>query len=165
MDLQAESKRISENLVKLKEELFEKREIIRKEMEENLQDLKEASSKGDRSENAAFTSATEKAQDLEIQYANVEKQINQIEKVRKEEKYKNIGMVVIYTTVLLEIPEKNKQIVLKLYPEGVSDVDKGILARDCAVGKAIWHKTIGDSFYVTTKLTGSQLKYIIRDFY
>lgn len=165
MDLRAESKRISENLVKHKQELYEKREIIRKEMEENLQDLKEASSKGDRSENAAFTSATEKAQDLEIQYANVEEQINQIEKVKKEEKYKNIGMVVLYTTVLLEVPEKNKQLVLKLYPKGVSNVDKGILAMDTAVGKAIWHKKINDSFYVTTKMTGSQLKYILKDFY
>ena len=165
MDLQAKSKEISENLVKLKEELIQQRQIILDETEENLRDLKEASSQGDRSENAAFTAATEKAQDLQIQFANVEKQINEIENMRKESNYKNIGMVVYYTTVLLEVPARNKQFVLKLYPNGVSDIDKGILARNCAVGQAIWQKAVGDSFYVVDKMTGEDLQYVIKDFY
>lgn len=165
MDLKAKSKEISESLSKLKGELYHNREIIQIEMEKNLQDLKDASSKGDRSENAAFTAATEKAQDLTIQLANIEKQINDINSVRKEENYRNIGMVVYFTTVLLRVPSKNKSFVLKLYPKGVSDIAKGILAKDCDVGKAIWQKRKGDEVYVVDKRTGEDLKYIIEDFY
>ena len=59
MDLKAKSREISESLVKLKEELHQTKETIQQEMEKNLQELKDASSKGDRSENAAFTAATD----------------------------------------------------------------------------------------------------------
>jgi transcription elongation GreA/GreB family factor len=165
MDLKAKSREISESLVKLKEELHQTKETIQQEMEMNLHELKDASSKGDRSENAAFTAATEKAQDLTIQLANVEKLLNDIENMKKEEKYRNIGMVVYYTTVLLYVPAKNRRFVLKLYPNGVSDIGKGILARNCAVGKAIWQKHKGDEVFVIDKCTGEDLKYIIEDFY
>ena len=165
MDLKTKSKEISQNLVQHKNKLYEDRDIVRKEIEDNLQDLKDASSQGDRSENAAFTAATEKAQDLQIQYANIEMQINEIEKLRKEENYKPIGMVVYYTTVLLEVPEKNREFVLKLYPGSVANIDKGILARNCPVGQAIWRKTKGESFYVPDRMTGAPLKYIIKDIY
>ena len=58
MDLETKSREISESLVKLKEELYQTKETIQQEMEKNLQELKDASSKGDRSENAAFTAVT-----------------------------------------------------------------------------------------------------------
>lgn len=165
MDLQAKSQEISENLKQLKEELIRNRSIIQEEMDDNLKDLKEAASKGDLSENAAFTAATEKAQDLMIQLANINKQIAAISNMHKEDKYKNIGIVVYYTTVLLDVPAKKKKFVLKLYPNGVSDVAKGILAKDCSVGQAIWQKHKGDVVYVVDKCTGEDLKFIIEDFY
>lgn len=165
MDLQAKSKEISENLVRLKEELIQNRAVIQAEMEDNMGDLRDAASKGDLRENAAFTAATEKAQDLMIQLANIDKQIAAISNLHKEDKYKNIGMVVYYTTVLLDVPAKNRKFVLKLYPNGVSDIAKGILAKDCSVGQAIWQKCKGDVVFVTDKQTGEELKYIIEDFY
>ena len=100
MDLETKSREISESLVKLKEELYQTKETIQQEMEKNLQELKDASSKDDRSENAAFTAATEKAQDLTIQLANVEKLLNDIENMKKEEKYRNIKKRLAFSGLL-----------------------------------------------------------------
>lgn len=163
MNLAEESIRISGNLKKLIDKLESEKSDITDEMDKNLQDLRDASSKGDRSENAAFTAAVEKVSDLNAQLANVNKQLQQIKSLKKEDKYKNIGMVVYYTTVLLEV--NGKQFIFKLYPGEVSAIEDGILSSECRVGKAIWKKKVGDIVSVRHKVTGENLKYKIVDMY
>lgn len=164
MNLVEESQKISGRLQELLDKLYEDKAVVLKEKEKNLQDLKDASSKGDRSENAAFTAAAEKVSDLNIQESNISKQIAQIENLPMAFKYKSIGMVVLYTTMLLDI-DGSKQYVFKLYPGGVSAIDKGILAADSRVGKAVWHKEKGDKFTITHNVTGEEKVYTILDLY
>lgn len=163
MDLKQESLRISGNLQRFRERLISHREQIIDEMSRNLEDLKEASNQGDRSENAAFTSAVEKVSELNGQLANVEKQLAEINSITDEDRYKPIGMVVLYSTVLLRTVIGD--IVLKLYPGEVSSIEDGILAQNVPVGKAIWAKEKGDTFSVRHKVTGEQVVYEILDLY
>ena len=149
----------------LRDELIKQRQDTKDDIEQNLKALREASSQGDRSENQDFTTATEKAHNLQIQLSQVEMQLNEMSKVRMEDKYKHIGMIVYYTTVQLYIPSMDKRMVVKMYPGKISDISKGILAEECAIGRAIWKREKGDTVYVTEQTTGEELKYVIEDFY
>ena len=51
----------------------------------------------------------------------IDTRIRSIKYKVQEEKYVPIGMIVTYTTVLLRVQD-GREFIVKLYPEGVSDV-------------------------------------------
>lgn len=163
MDLKEASIQISEKLDALRKKLYEDKEKVNREIADNLEDLKAASAKGDHSENAAFTNAIEKLGALNGQLALIIKQISEIEAMDGESRYKPIGMVVYFTTMLLQ--QGTTELVLKLYPGEISAIEDGVLAEKCELGRAIWNKEIGDVVTLTHRVTGNPITYKIVDMY
>ena len=73
-------------------------------------------------------------------------------------------MIVTYTTVLLRVQD-GREFIVKLYPEGVSDVVRGIFSTDSPLGVALWKKEIGDIITLEHKTTGELIQYTIIDIY
>lgn len=167
MDLKKASKQISESVVVLKQELEQQKLRTIKSIEEVTEELKSPTAQTDKRENAAFSDAISK---LSLENATLKVLNRNIEVIKKlkEVNYKSIQMVVLYSTVLLRLDcsgKETREFYYKLFPEGVSDLEKHILAKDSPVGQAIWLKEVGESVTLTHKVTGELLHYTIVDVY
>ena len=101
MNLKEQSKKISERLAALIQELEDQKNNTIMLLEKTTEEFKEASAQGDRSENAAFTEATTKLSMYNVTLSLIDTRIRSIKYKVQEEKYVPIGMIVTYTTVLL----------------------------------------------------------------
>lgn len=162
--LQQESLRISDNLVKLQNELENQKAETIKAIDDMTEEFKIASAQGDHSENAAFSEAKSKLSMYNVTLSILDTRLKSIANKVDESNYKSIGLVTLYSTVKLEIPD-GREFVYKLYPEGVSDINKGILAADSPVGRAIWLKEVGDIVTLEHIVTGEPIRYKIKDIY
>ena len=164
MNLKEQSKKISERLAALIQELEDQKNNTIMLLEKTMEEFKEASAQGDRSENAAFTEATTKLSMYNVTLSLIDTRIRSIKYKVQEEKYVPIGMIVTYTTVLLRVQD-GREFIVKLYPEGVSDVVRGIFSTDSPLGVALWKKEIGDIITLEHKTTGELIQYTIIDIY
>lgn len=77
--------------------------------------------------------------------------------------YNKCGLILMYTTVRLKLKYNGEEKILtyKIYPEGVSILNIGIIARNCKVAEAIINKEIGYKF----KIAPANAEYEILDIY
>ena len=163
MTLQEHSKQISENVRLWETEIEERKKDIAREIELTTEDLKEASAKGDRRENAEFTDALERLSQLNIQLSNIDMQSKELRALDESEEYEPIGLVIPFATCRLCVA--GEVFVLKLYSGNISDISKGVLAQNSPVGQAIWLKPAGATVAVEHRLTGEPVIYNIEEIY
>lgn len=166
IDLKEESRRIGQSFKDLIVSLSAQHEDAVKKKEEIMEVLQKAVSEGDLSENSAYTAAVDDLSVCTRNIVSLRDSIRNAEAVKEDfSSYEPIGMVVLYTTVLLRRDDTGEEYVVKLYPEGVSDLEKGIISKDSPIGNAIWHKEKGDSFHLSHRATGEDILWKIVDIY
>lgn len=157
------SKEISIRFQKIKEDAVEQKQKIILDIEKNAEELKKAAEKGDRSENAEYSAAVEKASLLSVALSDLDARLKMMDKVDDEDQYEPIGMVVMYSTV--RFSHGSQEFIYKIYPEGVSDISNGILAKDAPIGRMLWLKEPGEEVSLEHRITGDILKYRIEEVY
>lgn len=124
-------------LKKIKEELRNLTEDVRKKINDDIQKAKEF---GDLSENAAYTSAME-ARDLnETRIAELEDMIMN-SKIVISDKGNKDGIVSVGDTVVMK-PENGEEITLTVVGVGESDLSKNKVAADTPIAEAILGKKV-----------------------
>ena len=164
MTLQEESKRIALNLEKLKEELEEQRVAMLLAIDKMSKEYRYASAQGDLRENAAFTEAQSKLSMYNLTLNTIDARLQSIVKGFDSVNYRPIGLVTLFSTLRLRLPG-DRSFVFRLYPEGISDVGKGIISIDSPVGKGLWLKEQGSTITITHRITGEPIQYYIEDIY
>lgn len=84
-------------------------------------------------------------------------------KVASLPRYNTCGIVVPYTTVRLDM--NGKLMTYRIYPEGVSFIDIGVMAANARVARAILGKEKGESVSIRHDSNGTLLTYKIVDIY
>lgn len=157
------SEEISIKFKQIKEKAIEKKLEIIKDIEKTTEELRVASEKGDRSENAEFSAAVDKLQLLNASLSNLDDRLKMMNKVSGEDDYEPINMIVMYSTV--RFTHEGREFIFKIYPEGVSDLSSGIIAKDDPIGRMLWLKEPGDEISLEHRVTGDVLKYKIEEVY
>ena len=168
MDLKARSEEISNSFLKLRQNLVEQKKEVVKDIDQATTDLQKASAEGDHRENADYSKAIKDLQILSINARNLEVQLKELEFANEPEQYQPIGIVVMYSTVRLLVECEGKpsqELVYKVYPNSISDIASGILAKDSMLGTAIWMKTVGTVVTLNHRLTGDPIQYKILEIY
>lgn len=163
MDLKQVSQEITDKFIALRTNDEHEKLRILKEMETTAEEMRKAAEQGDRSENAEYTAAVDKLSLLNIQISDVDERLSRMLQVDLEEEYVPIGMVVMYSTVRLEV--EGKTYVYKVYPEGISEITQNILDKESRLGRAIWKKRVGDVVYLKHRITGAAVAHKIVDIY
>lgn len=168
IDLVTFSKRASAEVSNMNEELQKTILVLQKSEVEEREVLKRAAAEGDLRENAAFTEAVKKLARIGGDIARSYSQIEALRKVR-EVNYVPVGKVVLYTTVRLIYciagSKDYKEIVVKLYPENVSNAGKGILAINTPVGARLIDCKEGDVFNIPHTKRGRLVQYKVEEIY
>lgn len=165
MDLRVKSEEIRKAFEDTKTELLKRKQQISDDIQSYTDDYREANTHGDRSENAAFEEAVKNLQRANADYAEVESNLSAVNLVKDLEKYVPIGVVVLYTTVHLRCLEDNTEYVYRIFPKGVSDLERGIMAEDTRISKALMGKTKGDIIRISHIVESEELSYVIEDIY
>ena len=165
IDLKEKSREISESLKALENDLKTQREITYQSIEETREDVKVASAMGDRSENVAFSDAVQKLQQLQTTMASIEQRLKLMKNIKDtDEEYVPIDMIVMYSTFKIR-DSFGEVFIFKMYPEGVSDIDRNILDKNSPLGKLLWRRVIGDVITLNHKVTGEPIDYTILEIY
>lgn len=165
MDLKAISESISKSIKDLKVDLQEQKVNKLDELDRLTTEYKIASAQGDRSENAAFTEAVDGMGKCAGELASINKQIALLDNLTEEDSYEPINLVVLFSTVRLKVIDTGEEFVYKLYPKGISDLDRKIISEDSPVGKLLMRKEVGDIISIEMPLQGKVIKYQVMDIY
>ena len=165
MSLQEKAEEIRNAFEATKEELKERLSQISRDIDSYTEEYRIANTHGDRSENAAFTDAVEGLQRCNTDYSETSTIYVAAESVKDIDKYSPIGIIVLYTTVSLRRLEDGSTYVYRIFPKGVSDLDRGIISEDSPIGKALLGKKKSDTIKVTHLIKGVEYNYFIEDIY
>lgn len=165
MSLKEKSMEIQEAFESTKKELRERLEQISKDIDSYTEEYRIANTHGDRSENAAFEDAVKNLQRANSEYSEIANNYNATEAVKDINKYSPIGVIVLYTTVQLKCLDDGSIYIYRIFPKGVSDLERGIMAEDSRIGKALMGHTKGETIKVVHNVKGSEYNYIIEDIY
>ena len=165
MDLKTISESISKSIKDLKVDLQEQKVNKLDELDRLTTEYKIASAQGDRSENAAFTEAVDGMSKCTSELASINKQIALLDNLTEEDSYEPINLVVLFSTVRLKVIDTGEEFVYKLYPEGISDLERKIISEDSPVGKLLMRKEVGDIISIEMPLQGKVIKYQVIDIY
>lgn len=164
--LKRRSAEISQSMSVLRDELARKLEKYDAELREAQVAMQKAYEMGDLRENAEFDAAVSRCGTLSYSRLLVKQQLEVINAIDTDEEYVPIGMVVMFSTVLLvNDRDIRKKFIFKLYPEGVSDLDRGILSLDSPIGRALYLKSAGAEFETEHRVTGEKRKWQIKAVY
>lgn len=158
---------ISESLSQLREELIQVIQEYDKEIKEAQIALQRAYEMGDLRENAEFDAALQRCSTLGYSRGLAEQKLRSINGVGEDEKnYEPIGMVVMYSTVLLTNDrDTGVEFVFKLYPADVSDLGRRILSVDSPIGKLLYLRNVGDVFNTEHRVTGVKRRWKVEAVY
>lgn len=165
--LETASAQISQSVHMLREELTRKLGEYDTEIKEAQVALQKAYEMGDLRENSEFDAAVSRCGELSYSKLLMKKKLESIEAIGvEEEDYVPIGMVVMFSTVLLvNNKDKDREFIFKLYPAGVSDLDRGVLSIDSIIGRVLYMKETGAQFETSHRVTGEKRKWQIRAIY
>ena len=162
--LMEESKKIDEGFAGLQSDLLNQRAETLKKIDLETENLKKASAMGDRSENAAFTDAVDELKRLRVTLSNIDLQIKSMGSREVGKKYVPIGMIVLYSTFVLQ-DNYGEKFIFKMCPENVSDLDRKMLAKNSPIGKMLWLKEKGDQVKLEHGRTGEMITYTVLEVY
>lgn len=83
-------------------------------------------------------------------------------------KYNNCGKIVTYSTIKLECNNEDKgisEMVIKIYPKGVSFVDIGVIAADSRIGSLLLGRKVGDTVSLIHNSNKKLLMYTVKEIY
>jgi transcription elongation factor GreA len=141
-----------ETLEKLKEEL---QEMKTKTAFRIAQEIHEAASFGDLSENAAYAAAKEEKALLDQKIAELEAIINNSEVISQSQR---IDKVTIGTTVYLQTDSKT--IKYTILDPIIADPQKGIISYESPIGQALLNHKKGDIIEIDTPKGRTQYKIV-----
>ncbi len=127
--------------------------------------------KGDRSENATFEAAVKEIKDSQLEIINREKEQQRLSIVREASKYNSVGKILLYTTFKVKVTSNtggsldNKELVFRIYPDGISYPMDRIIAANSRLAIAAFNHRVGDKIKVTNNSTGTDVEYTILDIY
>ena len=158
---------ISNSLKQYEDDLLKQISDSEKEKEAYAEDYRKASAQGDRSENAELTVAIEGLSKVNRKIKNARVQLRNIKtKVKDHSNYKPVGKVVVYSTVkLARLGPTGETYVFKVFPPGISDLERRILDVESRIGRAILLRQKGDIVHVEHELYGTPVKWVIEDIY
>ena len=165
MDLKKKSEEIRLAFEETRTDLLKRKKQIAEDIESYTEEYRIANTHGDRSENAAFEEAVKNMQRANADYAEVEETLSAVNLVQDLDKYTPIGVVVMYTTVHLKCLEDNTEYVYRIFPKGVSDLDRGIMSSETRVSKELMGKRKGDIIQISHSVKSEEFSYLIEDIY
>jgi len=149
--------------------LEERLKVLGVDIERETERMKVAASHGDFKENSEYKSAVEAIASKTQELSDTAVSLDEFSRIR-EIGYVPTGRVTLYSTVKLEFSTeeditKKRYISFKIFPNDISDISHGILAKNTPIGLAIWSRRIGDVVSVVDKSTGDPVKYRIVGIY
>lgn len=165
LDLKQVSRQVSQDLGGLRQELVGEWKRLEADLEDAQLQLQKAYGEGDLRENAEFEAAVSRCSLVSSSLQMVDEKLQRLNSFDENEEYYPIGMVVMFSTVLLTNNVDEGQYVFKLYPAGVSDIERKILALDSPIGQAIYLKGKGSMFSMEHHVTGVLRVWKIEDVY
>lgn len=140
-----------EGYTKLKEEFKDLRTRARKEIAEQIE---EARSHGDLSENAEYDAAKEAQGKLETRISELEETLSRSRVL--DEKKVDTSKVYVLSTVTLLNQNTNKEMKYTLVSKQEADFSQGKISLESPIGSALMGKEIGD--VVSVKVPAGQLE-------
>ncbi len=89
--------------------------------------------------------------------------LEDVKKMKSVFPYNTCGVIVPYTTVRVELD--GKRYTYKIYPEGISFIDNGVIAANSALAAALLGRNVGDVVSVKHASKGTTLRYKVVDIY
>lgn len=165
LSIEEESRRITRNLKDKEVELQNELKHVNKLIEETAKEFKDAASKGDVRENAAYAEAESKLTKLNTQKLYLLKDIEAIVSVSSDLKYVSKSYIDLYSTFRLERVDTGEVSTWKVYPGSLSDVERGILSSECSIYELLAGKESGDTVKTTNKISGKSVQFTVREVY
>lgn len=159
---------IKDRFIKLYSDACNKIDELDASINEVLQVIRDASTAGDLSENAAYSEAQDdlsKRVAQKMHFFNIKDTTEKIVERLKETEYKQSSVVTEYSTVIIENMLTNDILSFSIFPSALSNPVLGILSTKCRAYGAMQNKSIGDTFYVKDKRTGRNVVFEIKDIY
>lgn len=162
MTLQQRAEEIAGLLEQKKEALLQMKVKLAQQRADCLEEYRQANT-GDRSENAPLEAAIKHMQETNAAIVTNSKQLEQLEDIADLSRYNSVGIVVMYSTVRLSLD--GKELIYRIYPDGVSFVDIGVIAANSRLATALMGKVVGDSVDLDHISKNTTLTYRIEEIY
>ncbi len=141
-----------EGLVKLKQELEERKTVTRKEI---ARAIKEAKEQGDLSENAEYTEAKRQQRENEAKIIKLENIIRTSKVIEKGSKSKG---ELVEVGSIVEVESKGKRMNFEVVGSSEADPINGKISNESPIGKAFLGKKKGEVFEVELP-NGKKMEY------
>lgn len=159
------SKRISKSLKDRYLELKEHLKDVNRLISSTAKEFKEASAKGDHSENAAYSEAKDKLTKLNTQKLYLLMDIESIENVTNDLKYVPKSYIDIYSTFRLERYDTKEITTWRVYPGSISDIDRGIMSSESPIYSLLEDREKNDIIKTTNRINGKTIEFKILEVY
>jgi len=173
MNLKERSEAIDKKLIDHLTKLAESKQKAQTKQKEASNKYSDALKDGDLRENNAYEEAIKDLQNAKLEIVEREDEIAKINgSIGELENYVHTPYISEYSTVHLVLEEGDAdamgipdEFVFKLFPNGTSVVDMGIISCDAGVGATLIDKQVGDKIRLKRDLLGLSAVYRIEDFY
>lgn len=180
MDLKSVAEQIENDLAHIYTTHLKRRANLNDE-KKKCQEEYMAANTGDRSENAPLQAAIENLKRNNLDIRECENVISGLaaiedagflkkifeegsEVLKGKRKYNSIGKVVMYSTVRLDF--EGDELIFRIYPDGVSHIDIGVMAANSKLASSLMGKVVGDKVSVTRNSSaGKYAVYTIKEIY
>lgn len=135
---------------------------LSKERLECIEEYKLANT-GDRSENAPLEAAIRHMSETNSAMLVVSTQLHQLDKIHDIKKYNSVGIVLPYSTVLLEC--NGEEHIYRIFPDDISFVEFGIISVKSRLAAALLGKVVGDVVEVDHTSKKISLSWTIKEIY
>jgi len=133
-----------EGLKKLQDEYENLTHVVREQVKE---ELKEARSLGDLSENADYDAARDKQAQVEARILELESMLKNYELIKNT----NSSRVSVGSTVSIQFQDTNEEATYTIVGSTEADPLKGLISNDCTLAKSILDKKVGATVEVNAK--------------
>lgn len=86
-----------------------------------------------------------------------------IKAVKAVRPYNYCGVIVMYTTVRLDLD--GRKFTYKIYPKGLSFIDDGVMAADARLATALFGRHVGDTVSIRNMSKGKIISYTVEEIY
>ena len=146
------------DIKKMKEEISHRANVLRPQLSD---DVKEARSLGDLSENAEYDAAKDEQRDIEARIEEIEKILKNAEVVVEEDV--NLDQINIGCSVRIYDVEFDEELEYKIVGSTEANSLKGKISNESPVGKALIGKKVGDTVTVLTQ--AGEISYKVLEIY
>ena len=164
MDLKSRALEIDRQLRQKIDDLYEQRKALFSERLQAYEEYRAADPGHDRSENAPLDAAINHIKEVNAAMITNAATLKSLTSLEDLTKYNPIGMVVMYSTVHLRRND-GEEFCYRIYPEGVSYPEYGVIAADSRLATVLIDKVVGDVVGVEHVTRHETLNYEIIEIY